>query len=301
MDVTDPTHTEALYRAAVGPEKADFYAPKFLRFDQPGASKVSWNWPAFFVAFFWFLYRRMYGTWAIFCLVIPLALGVLGAVSMGLLGRGPGGALYDVAILAYSFAIIPMFANSLYHKAITQRIDTVRQKVPDPATQLTVLENTPHTSHVFWVVLAFFMIAISGILAAIAIPAYQQYTIRAQVNEGLMLAAPLQLAVAERFESTKAWPSDMTEVGHSPTLSGGFVDTLTMDHGTISIRYGNHATTLIAQHVLSLRPTLDGGRIIWTCGYATESAEDPPTGAAGQNVTDVPNTFLPSSCREAAH
>jgi Protein of unknown function (DUF2628) len=57
---------EALYWAAVGPSKADYYAPKFLRFNEPGASKVSWNWPAFFVSFYWFLYRRMYGYWAIY-------------------------------------------------------------------------------------------------------------------------------------------------------------------------------------------------------------------------------------------
>ena len=70
MKVEPAGDLDALYRAAVGPSKADFYAPKFQRFDEPGASKVSWNWPAFFVSFIWFLYRRMYGYWAIYCLLI---------------------------------------------------------------------------------------------------------------------------------------------------------------------------------------------------------------------------------------
>ena len=76
VNADDDGAMQGLYRAAVGPN-ADFYIPKFLRFDQPGAARTSWNWPAFFASFYWFLYRRMYGPWAIFCLLIPLALSLL--------------------------------------------------------------------------------------------------------------------------------------------------------------------------------------------------------------------------------
>ena len=58
---SNSSQNEELYRAAVGESKAGYYVPLFYRFDQPGASRVSWNWPAFFVPFFWMLYRRMYG------------------------------------------------------------------------------------------------------------------------------------------------------------------------------------------------------------------------------------------------
>lgn len=54
MDAVPKEDLEALYRAAVGPKKAGFNVPKFLKFDQPGASRLSWNWPAFFVPFYWF-------------------------------------------------------------------------------------------------------------------------------------------------------------------------------------------------------------------------------------------------------
>ena len=67
MDAIPAEHVEALYRAAVGAKKADFYVPKFLRFDEANASKLSWNWPAFFVSFYWFLYRRMYADMAHWC------------------------------------------------------------------------------------------------------------------------------------------------------------------------------------------------------------------------------------------
>src|ERR1700736_5568240 len=64
MEAASTQDMEALYRSAVGAKKADFYVPKFVGFDQPGASRLSWNWPAFFFSFYWFLYRRMYATWA---------------------------------------------------------------------------------------------------------------------------------------------------------------------------------------------------------------------------------------------
>jgi hypothetical protein len=48
---SNPSQNEELYRAAVGEGKAGYYLPLFYRFDQPGASRVSWNWPAFFVPF----------------------------------------------------------------------------------------------------------------------------------------------------------------------------------------------------------------------------------------------------------
>ena len=50
------------------------------------------------------------------------------------------------------------------------------------------------------------VVAIIGILAAIAIPAYQDYTVRAQVTEGLNLAAAAKTAVAETYASNQAWP-----------------------------------------------------------------------------------------------
>ena len=75
MNATE-TSREKLYRAAVGP-RADFYVPLFLRFDQAGASGRSWNWSAFFVSFYWFLYRRMFGQWTLYCLLIPIAVILL--------------------------------------------------------------------------------------------------------------------------------------------------------------------------------------------------------------------------------
>jgi Tfp pilus assembly major pilin PilA len=289
---------EALYRAAVGPTKSDFYVPKFIRFDQSGASKVSWNWSAFLVSFYWFLYRRMYGYWAIYCLLIPMALAIAGGIVGAIGGSELGSSLYSLATLGYSVVLIPMYANALYHRAIKQRIETLRQKVHDPATRLAVLENGPHTSHVIWIVLAFFVIVVIALLAAIAIPGYQAYAIRAQIIEGLVMSEQLKAAVADKYASDDAWPGSLADLGGPPSLSGPHVAAVAVDQGTISIKYGNRANALIAGHVLSLRPTVtDSGAVVWTCGYAASRGSDPAAGAAAPNLTDVGADHLPASCR----
>jgi pilin len=69
-----------------------------------------------------------------------------------------------------------------------------------------------------------------------------------------------------------------------------------VDHGTISVTFGNQANLLIARHILSFRLLLTGtGAIMWTCGYVTRT-ENPET-AIGPSLTDVKPQFLPASCR----
>ena len=73
------------------------------------------------------------------------------------------------------------------------------------------------------------VVAIIGILAAIAIPAYQDYTIRSQVTEGLNLAADLKAAVAESFAQNGLWPVDNAAVGLTQLKSGKYVQQVDID------------------------------------------------------------------------
>jgi len=145
------------------------------------------------------------------------------------------------------------------------------------------------------------VVAIIGILAAIAIPAYQDYTVRAQVTEGLNLASDMKAAVGETFATTGAWPADNAEIGMTAVKSGKYVSAVDLDAGTINITYGNQANTdalAATQNVLSLRPTVSAnGDVIWTCGYRTVLGDDPGTGGAGADATTVLEKYLPTTCR----
>jgi len=88
------------------------------------------------------------------------------------------------------------------------------------------------------------VVAIIGILAAIAIPAYQDYTIRAQVTEGLSLAAQAKTAVSESFASTGAAPASRAAAGMSAAVgdtSGNYVSQVGILNGVITVTYSNVA------------------------------------------------------------
>src|SRR5438477_10536193 len=92
------------------------------------------------------------------------------------------------------------------------------------------------------------VVAIIGILAAIAIPAYQDYTIRAQVTEGLNLAGAAKAAVAESFSNTGVPPLDRNAAGMTGAANataGKYVQSVGVANGTILITYGDQANAAL--------------------------------------------------------
>ena len=121
------------------------------------------------------------------------------------------------------------------------------------------------------------VVAIIGILAAIAIPAYQDYTRRAQVSEGLSLAAGAKTAVSEFYQESGAWPGTNTlaGLGAPATISGNYVDSVGVEDNVVTVTYGAPVNG-----TLTLTAADSGGAITWTCAAGTVDAK-----------------FLPSSCR----
>jgi type IV pilus assembly protein PilA len=139
------------------------------------------------------------------------------------------------------------------------------------------------------------VVAIIGILAAIAIPAYQDYTIRSQVTEGLTLAGDLKASVAEWYANTGAW-ADLSNLGinNKTDKAGKYVEEIDVAGGVITIKYGNQANSLILGKFLSLSPGVNPNQdIVWQCGAATA----PSSAMQGPGTTDVDNKYLPASCR----
>ena len=146
------------------------------------------------------------------------------------------------------------------------------------------------------------VVAIIGILAAIAIPSYQDYTVRSQVTEGLNLASDMKAAVAETFAQTGAWPANNAAVGITAVKSGKYVSDVSIVTGTIQITYaGTQANSNLSasgKNLLTLRPTTSpNGDVIWNCGYKATVGSDPSSGAANTTATTVTAKYLPASCR----
>ena len=112
------------------------------------------------------------------------------------------------------------------------------------------------------------VVAIIGILAAIAIPTYQRYVIRSQVAEGLNLSSGAQTAVAEFIMVKGAWPANNGEAGLplETEISGDYTEQVTVKDNVIVIKYGGiHAHDDISGYTVTLSAVDNDGSVSWSC------------------------------------
>lgn len=128
------------------------------------------------------------------------------------------------------------------------------------------------------------VVAIIGILAAIAIPAYQDYTIRAKVSEGINLATSAKTAVSEHRLSMNTWPANNTSAGYS-TPSSQYVSDILITGRTITITYRTAAGVAGgSQQLIFVAQSTVTGNVNWQCDTVT-------TG------NTVAAKYLPANCR----
>jgi type IV pilus assembly protein PilA len=133
------------------------------------------------------------------------------------------------------------------------------------------------------------VIAIIGILAAIAIPAYQDYIVRSKVSEGLNMAGAAKLAVAETYDSTGVLPATNFPAGlpQAGSIIGSYVTSITVTDGVVDILYNSSVggNPTANQGVLTLTPSTSAGSMMWVCASGVSSG-----------VT-ISNKYLPANCR----
>jgi type IV pilus assembly protein PilA len=140
------------------------------------------------------------------------------------------------------------------------------------------------------------VVAIIGILAAIAIPAYQNYTIRAQITEGLNLADGWKTAIAEYYANYGVWPDQSSLSGTTNSVSK-YVSSVTVTGGTIQIVYGQQVNAKVSGSKLAIAPwTNSNNDIIWVCGTATQPNSVSSATGGNAGVNSVSAQYLPSSC-----
>jgi type IV pilus assembly protein PilA len=300
-----PASEGELLEAAIGPNNTHYYLERFHGFATSGRY-TSWNWPAFFVPTLWMLYRKMWLHAALCFFVLPVVvLAVCGALFLAL-PRVPAAVASGVLAVLATFVLVPLYANALYYHAVRDKVRIATRPGWGRDKQLRYLASAGGTSLVGIVVAAvcaFGFLPLAGIVAAIAIPAYQDITLRAQVSEGLALAAEPRAAIEEYVIANGALPLDRAAVGllAAPTAtSGSYVSSVDVRDGRIEVVYGNGANRLLAGRTLALTPygvqNGEAWQVVWRCGFG-----DVPASATHELTEyyagDLEPQWLPSACR----
>ncbi|MBH6325083.1 pilin [Neisseria meningitidis] len=151
------------------------------------------------------------------------------------------------------------------------------------------------------------VIAIVGILAAVALPAYQDYTARAQVSEAILLAEGQKSAVTEYYLNHGTWPGDNSNAGvaSSSTIKGKYVQSVTVANGVITAQMASsNVNNEIKDKKLSLWAKRQDGSVKWFCGQPVtrDKAAKDDTVAAANDATDkkIDTKHLPSTCRDTS-
>ncbi|MFQ3076198.1 pilin [Neisseria meningitidis] len=147
------------------------------------------------------------------------------------------------------------------------------------------------------------VIAIVGILAAVALPAYQDYTARAQVSEAILLAEGQKSAVTEYYLNHGEWPGDNSSAGvaTSSEIKGKYVEKVEVAKGVITATMlSTGVNKEIQGKKLSLWAKRQAGSVKWFCGQPVQRANadaDAVTAAANKKID---TKHLPSTCRDAS-
>ncbi|CWN33162.1 pilin PilE [Neisseria meningitidis] len=148
------------------------------------------------------------------------------------------------------------------------------------------------------------VIAIVGILAAVALPAYQDYTARAQVSEAILLAEGQKSAVTEYYLNHGEWPANNSSAGvaTSADIKGKYVKSVEVKNGVITAQMASsNVNNEIKGKKLSLWAKRQNGSVKWFCGQPvtrTATASDDVAADSGKTADNINTKHLPSTCRD---
>lgn len=256
-----------LYAMAIGDRNQRRYLDKFERFDRAGKTSAGWHWPAFFVTFYWLLYRKM---WARAALYFFLPYIVITALAMMASPLGGSAVLLIYGVYLVGLFVLPaLFADGVYYRVCKKRIEAILALHDSPEGQRILVAQKGGTSNVALVLVCLLVVpAVVGMLAAIALPAYQDYTARAKTSQALVFGKAASAAVGEFYELNRRLPGTLAEASFVTPLPT-VLDNVQFNTSSGVLRLVL-ASGPMAGRVVQLVPSIDaGGRLLWRCEAGT--------------------------------
>jgi len=272
-----------LFRVAVGPS-ADYYAPRFLKYERAGRGAPGWHWPSFLLPSVWAFYRKLWVAGLVFALLPVAGAFVFGALAMRIDGA-PVPWLVGAALLIWILpGIIPaMVANSLLYRRVRQMVERAEASTGNAAQVASLLASRNPVSLASALLLGGGAILLAADLAAPRMHvAYVEHEVRTKLAAALASVRPLQQEIEESWARFRAVPRRI-DVGALPVQAATAVfDEVTFRpaNGRLRLGLGTAIPELFGRSIL-LAPTVDSlQHIQWTCV-----------------PIDIPQKFLPRECR----
>ncbi|MEO8344810.1 MAG: DUF2628 domain-containing protein [Betaproteobacteria bacterium] len=273
-----------LFRVAVGPA-ADYYAPRFLKYEQAGHSGPGWHWPSFVWPSIWAFYRKLWLAGLAFAL-LPLA----GAFAFVMLAQRIDNASVPmllgaaVAIWLLPGIISALLANSLLYRRVRRMVRQAEEGTRSPAQVASLLASAKPTSLLAALALGGSAILMSGIVAAPSVRgAWFEHEVRVQIAAALASVQPFQQQVEQSWNRFRAIPVNLDVDALRLQAAAAVLAEVSFRpaNGRLRLGLGASIPSLVGRSIL-LAPSVDSlERIQWTC-----------------IPIDIPAKFLPKECQD---
>jgi Tfp pilus assembly major pilin PilA len=274
-DASEMLTDEEARAAVIGDANTVYYLGRFDRIAHGEGG--GWNWPAFLITWYWMLYRKMW----VPALLYFFAPYVVSVVLVGVAAASPalGGVLALVWLAAW--LIGPgLMANGWYYRHVRNKIRDVRARGGSKDQIIARLEAAGGTSNIAVIIVAVMAIpAFIGILAAVSLPAYQAYTVKAKVADAIIESTAVATVAGRQFEATGQYPTDIDRIAQQVPQQSKYVRGFEIDgmSGTITVHI---QATPAVDGSIQLTPYVDSNRhVTWSC-----------------STTDLLK-YVPKSCR----
>ncbi len=268
------------FRVAVGPS-ADYYAPRFLRYEQTGRAQAGWHWPSFLLPGVWAFYRKLW-LWGIVCALLPVAGGLLFATFASRIdGAWLLGAALGIWLLP---GVVPaLVANSLLYRRVRRIVRLAEARTASAAQVASLLAHRDPVSLAAAVLLGGgAMMLAAGLIAPSLRLAWFEHEVRAQVAAALASVKPMQQQVEDSWERVRAIPRKLDVNALRVQAAAAFFEEVSFRpaNGRLRLGLGPSVPELFGRSIL-LAPVVDSmQQLHWLC-----------------IPVDIPAKYLPQQCR----
>ena len=271
-----------LFRVAVGPS-ADYYAPRFLRYEKAGRAAPGWNWPSFWLPSVWAFYRKLWLAGLAFALLPVIGAFAFGALATRIDHASVPWLVGAVAAIWVLPGIIPaLVANSLLYRQVRRMVARAEASTGSAAQVVTLIARRSPTSLAAALLLGGGALLLAGNIAAPSVRgAWLEHEVRTKVTAALASVQPLQQQVEDSWNRVRAVPLKLDVDALRVKAAAAFFDEVSFRpaNGRLRLGLGESIPELFGHSIL-LAPAVDPlQHIHWMC-----------------IPVDIPEKYLPKEC-----